>query len=83
MEVATIRDLIKALQKYPMDTPVFGYDDMMESDFPVQVVEYCQMNENGGVPVHYCQNDSFVFDYWDEKGVCPILYLRPRNWRDN
>ena len=84
MEVATVRDIIKALQKYPMDTPVFGYDEMMESDFPIQVTEYCQKNEDGGVPVHYCQNDSFVFDYWDKRGeTCPIIYLRPRNWRDN
>ena len=41
-KVTTVRDIIKALQKFPMDTPVFGYvggDDVC--DFPIDIVELC------------------------------------------
>lgn len=37
---ATVRDLIKALQKFPMDTPVFTYNEYDEGDGLVEVVEY-------------------------------------------
>ena len=35
---ATVRDLIKALQKFPMDMPVFGYDVWEHCDFAVEAV---------------------------------------------
>jgi hypothetical protein len=101
MEVITVGDLIKTLQKYPMDTPVFGYSDMDEGDFPVQIAElahprprdkeyeakfdseWLQYHPYTGMAPYYCQGDSTVEEYWEQHGLCPILYLRLRNWEDN
>ena len=39
-ETTTVRDLIKALQKYPMDTAVYAYDEDTGREIAIQSVEY-------------------------------------------
>ena len=85
MQVATVRDLIKALQKFSMDAPVFGYSDVDEGDFPIQVVSLNKphLYENQYYPAFGCQGDSYVEEYWSEKGVpCEVVYVRPRMYCD-
>ena len=69
--VATVRDVIKALQKFPMDAPVFSYNYDGEEDFPIQVVaavepsypeEYEDMNEE----------EKEWFNRWFPNGQSPL-----------
>jgi hypothetical protein len=97
---ATVRDVIKALQKFPMDTPVFTYNECDECDGVIEVVELYtptqkdrQKYENslkeqdswwaGYIyPPHGCKGDSVVSDYWREKGLRPVVYLREAGWAE-
>ena len=79
--VATVRDVIKALQKFPMDTPVFGYaggDD--ECDFPIQVVELCTgpMQEAEGMD----KEEREWYKRWHPVGITPF-YCQGDSWLEN
>ena len=39
LETATVRDLIKALQKFPMEAPVLGVSPDTNKEFCINVVE--------------------------------------------
>lgn len=85
MQVATVRDLIKALQKFPMDAPVFGYSFTDECDFPIQVaaLEQPYMYHGEPYPRHGCQGDSHVQEYWEQTNqVCDVVYVRPRAYNE-
>lgn len=86
MQVATVRDVIKALQKFPMDAPVFGYSEMDEGDFPVQAVSlnHPRLHDGEFYPQFGCQGDSFVQEYWADRGEpCPVVYIRPRMYHED
>ena len=67
--VATVRDLIKALQKFPMETPVFGYNNLDECDFPIEKVELC----SGPIPNPECEDEEQRewFERWYPNGSSP------------
>lgn len=71
--VATVRDVIKALQKFPMDTPVFGYaggDD--ECDFPIDIVELCQNPRQPDEEEFECEEDREWWERWHPVGLSPF-----------
>ena len=79
--VATVRDVIKALQKFPMDTPVFGYaggDD--ECDFPIQIVELCKgpMQEVENLT----EEEREWYKRWHPIGVTPF-YCQGDSWLED
>lgn len=80
MKYATVANVIAALQKMPQDAPVFGYSEIDEGDFCIEVAELytptqedeeafaAELKENPewpwSTPPHYCQADSYVSDFW-------------------
>lgn len=86
MKVLTVKELIAKLKAFPENTPVFGYSEMDEGDFPVEIVEYAkaEFDEDEGIYIvpHGCQADSSVDEYWSENGIKPIVYVRARTWRE-
>ena len=95
---ATVGDLIAALSKVPVDTPVFGYSMTDECDVRLDVMEVIpgpidmeSEDWETGEPCivkhspHYCKGDSYVERHWEEHGKGPIIYLRDSGWcdRDN
>jgi hypothetical protein len=82
---ATAGEIIAALSKFPADTPVFLYNDLDEGDAPVEICEIFPgpIIEDGAKYVpHYCKGYSYVKQYWEEQGECPVIYLRDRGWCD-
>lgn len=83
MKVYTVGELIEELQKIPPHVPVFGYSTMDEGDFPIQIVELSgpifEPDDDGTIlelVPHGCQADSFVEQYWNAHGKCPVVYIR-------
>lgn len=71
-KVATVRDIIKALQKFPMDTPVFGYaggDD--ECDFPIDIVELCSNPEQPDIEFE-SEEEREWWKRWHPVGLSPF-----------
>ena len=69
MNVVTVRDVIKALQKFPMETPVFAYNGDDECDFPIEKVEICE----GPLPNPECDDEEQRewFERWFPNGRSP------------
>lgn len=89
MKALTVKELINLLNKYPEEAAVFGYSEMDEGDFPIEVVEFIDGISHKGdgdeefpVPPHYCQADSTVLEYWEVEGNKPIICLRSRMWNE-
>lgn len=85
MKVLTVKELINLLNKCPEEAAVFGYSEMDEGDFPVQIVEFIdgispECDEDEIIVPHYCQADSTVEEYWRENGNQSIVYIRPKTW---
>lgn len=75
-KVATVHDIIKALQKFPMDTPVFGYaggDD--ECDFPIDIIELCQGPRLSDEEEFESKEDREQWERWHPVGL-PPFYCR-------
>jgi hypothetical protein len=88
MKVLTVKELVNLLNKYPEEAAVFGYSEMDEGDFPIEVVEFIdgtspERNKYGIiVPPHCCQADSTILEYWEAEGNKPIICLRTRMWSE-
>ena len=94
MKYATVGDLISALQKMPLDAPVFGYSEMDECDYCIEVVELYTPEEKREeptdesswlfyLPPHYCKGDSFISEYWREnKQISPVVYIRESTYTE-
>ena len=88
--MTTVKDLILALQKFPMDAPVFIYDEIGECDGMVDQVTYEGPYEEvdilGGEEYTYryspygCNGDSEVERYWSERGTdAPVVFIQSTN----
>lgn len=87
---ATAGEIIAALMKLPVDTPVFGYSEYDEQDSLIEICEIVKEpvkhEEDGEVYTsapYYCKGDSFVERHWEENGDGPVVYLREKMWREN
>ena len=86
MKVLTVKELINLLSECPEEAVVFGYSEVDEGDFPVEVVEcidgisFDDDDEDEIIVPHYCQADSTVLEYWEVEGNKPIVYLRSKMW---
>ena len=82
---ATAGEIIAALSKFPANTPVFLYNELDESDAPIEICEIFPgpIIEDGVEYIpHYCKGDSYVEQYWKEQGKGPVIYLRDSGWCD-
>lgn len=86
--MTTVKDLILALQKYPMDTPVFIYNEMGECDGMVDKVS-CDLpiiehdrdwDEDFIYTPHGCNADSEAERCWNHIGPDkPIVFIQSTN----
>ena len=83
MKTYTVGELIEELKNIPPYVPVFGYSAMDEGDFPIQAVELTgpilEPDDTGIIRElvpHGCQADSYVEEYWNTHGKCPVVYIR-------
>ena len=83
-----VKDLILALQKFPMHTPVFIYSENGECDGMIDKItidtpieewdENCEIV--GFFSPNYCQGDSEAMKFWDARGADkPIVFLHSTN----
>lgn len=79
----TVGELIKQLEAFPCELPVFFYDIDKEQDFNLEILELNGPkfdSDNGGniVPFspYYCKGNCNVEDYWREYGNTIFLCLR-------
>lgn len=86
--MTTVKDLILALQKFPMDTPVFIYNEVGECDGMVDKITFdTPIEEWDGdcetvdfFSPNYCQADSEAERFWSERGTDkPIVFLHSTN----
>lgn len=92
--MTTVKDLILALQKFPMDAPVFIYDELGECDGMVDQVTYEgpyeEVNISDGEEYtcryspYICNGDSDAERYWNERGTnSPIVFIKSTNTYHN
>ena len=85
--MTTVKDLILALQKFPMDAPVFIYDELGECDGMVDQVTYEGPYEETDIfdneeyvhryTPHGCNGDSTAERYWRERGTSnPVVFIQ-------
>ena len=86
--MTTVKDLILALQKFPMDTPVFIYSEEGECDGIVDKITFDTPIEEWDkewetidfFSPNYCQADSEAERFWSERGTDkPIVFLHSTN----
>jgi hypothetical protein len=86
--MTTVKDLILALQKFPMNAPVFIYSVVGECDGMVDKVTcdvaIAEQLEGEDTPFactpYYCQDDSEAEQYWSSRGLNkPIVFLHSTN----
>ena len=86
--MTTVKDLILALQKFPMNAPVFIYNEVGECDGMVDKITFDttieEWDENcktvGFFSPNYCQGDSEAEQFWSERGTDkPIVFLHSTN----
>ena len=71
----TVGEVIKVLQKYPDNTPIFHYDIDKEKDTNINVMTLQKPGEESFMSPFYCKSESKVEKYWKKYGVRPVLYL--------
>lgn len=80
--MTTVKDLILALQKFPMDAPVFIYNELGECDGMVDKVSY-----EGPIDKYDTRISPFVNDfyseaerYWNIKNTRrPVVFIQSTN----
>lgn len=86
--MTTVKDLILALQKFPMNAPVFIYSEASECDGMVNKVTcdvaIAEQLEGEDIPFactpYYCQDDSEAEQYWSSRGLDkPIVFIHSEN----